>query len=131
VRALLDTNAYSALMRGNADVSFQVRKCERVFMSSVVIGELLYGFRNGTRYDDNQTQLTSFLASSYVEFVPVAMATSERFGLVAAQLRRKGRPIPQNDVWIAAHALETGASLLTCDAHFEQIDGLHVCRFRA
>ena len=117
-------------MRGNADVSRQIRQCERVIMSAIVIGELLYGFRNGTRYSDNHAQLENFMVSPYVDFVPVTMATSERFGLVAAQLRRSGRPVPQNDVWIAAHALETGASLLTCDAHFEQVDNLHLLRYR-
>ena len=130
MRALLDTNGYSALMRGNADVSRQIRQCERVIMSAIVIGELLYGFRNGTRYSDNHAQLENFMVSPYVDFVPVTMATSERFGLVAAQLRRSGRPVPQNDVWIAAHALETGASLLTCDAHFEQVDNLHLLSYR-
>jgi tRNA(fMet)-specific endonuclease VapC len=54
----------------------------------------------------------------------VTLETADRFGRIAAALRRRGTPIPTNDVWIAAHAFESGAELLSFDRHFEQIDGL-------
>jgi len=126
VRAMLDTNAYSALMRGVPAVAAHVRRSTRLYLPAVALGELLYGFRNGSQYGSNRRQLEAFLASPYVEFVPVDMSTCERFGIVAALLRRKGRPIPGNDVWIAAQALQTGADLLTFDRHFEAVDGLSV-----
>lgn len=126
MRAVLDTNVYAALMRGDPHVAGRIRRCERLYLCATVVGELLYGFRAGNRYERNRTLLDEFLASPYVEFVPVTMATCERFSLVATGLRRQGRPIPGNDIWIAAHAFETGADLLTFDEHFTLVDGLSV-----
>ncbi len=54
----------------------------------------------------------------------MTLATADRFGRISAALRRKGRSIPTNDVWIAAHTLESGAELLSFDDHFAAIDGL-------
>jgi tRNA(fMet)-specific endonuclease VapC len=124
MRILLDTDAYSALMRGRPDVSDIVRRAERVFLSPIVIGELLFGFRNGSRYEQNSRQLDQFLENPFVELLDVTRSTADRFARIASGLKRKGRPIPVNDVWIAAQALETGAELLSSDRHFEQVDGL-------
>ena len=99
-------------------------QASQVLMSAVVVGELMFGFRDGRRYEKNRAQLNDFLREPFVDFVPVGLATCNRFGQVAAQLRRKGKPIPQNDVWIAAHALETGSELLTADTHFRVVSGL-------
>lgn len=124
MKLLLDTNAYTALRRGNAAIVDEVRRADAVFVSVVVVGELLYGFRAGTRFTENVRQLNAFLDSAYVEFLPVTRATADRYGFVAAALRRKGTPIPSNDIWIAAHALESGAALVSFDHHFAAIDGL-------
>ncbi len=93
-------------------------------MSAVVAGELLYGFRNGARFEQNLEKLDDFLAQPAVELLPVTWVTADLFGRIAAALRRKGRPIPTNDIWIAAHAMEAGAELVSSDAHFGDIDGL-------
>ena len=124
MKLLLDTNAYTGLMRGSEAIAGRVRRAERVLLSSIVVGELLYGFRNGARFEANRAQLDGFLANRFVSFVPVTMTTAERFSLIAAALKRKGTPIPSNDIWIAAHALETGADLISFDKHFSSIDGL-------
>ena len=65
-----------------------------------------------------------FVENPYVSLVYVTLTTADRFARIAAALRAKGRPIPTNDIWIAAHAMETGAELLSFDDHFESIDGL-------
>jgi tRNA(fMet)-specific endonuclease VapC len=124
VKVLLDTNAYSALMRGHAELADRVRKAEQIVLSAVVAGELLFGFRAGTRLRKNLAELEAFLGNPYVSFAPVTYATADRFGRVAAALRARGRPIPSNDLWIAAHTLETGAELLSFDRHFAAVDGL-------
>jgi tRNA(fMet)-specific endonuclease VapC len=124
MRVLLDTNAYTALLRGHSDVAGLVRRSEEVLISPVVAGELLFGFRNGTRYEANRRQLDAFLDSPFVRLLDITLVTAERFGRLAAGLRKKGRPIPSNDLWIAAQAMETGADLLSFDEHFAQIDGL-------
>jgi tRNA(fMet)-specific endonuclease VapC len=124
VKILLDTNAYSALMRGQADVADRVRRAEGVIVSTVVAGELLFGFRAGKRFEENQRRFRKFLDNPYVSILAVSLVTADRFGRVAANLRANGRPIPSNDIWIAAHALESGAELLSSDEHFEAVDGL-------
>jgi tRNA(fMet)-specific endonuclease VapC len=130
MRILLDTDAYSGLMRGSETVAARARRAEGILLSSVVVGELLYGFRNGNRYEENRSQLEAFLANRFVQFLPVTFATADRFGLIGAALRRKGTPIPSNDIWIAAHALETGADLISIDDHFRHVDGLSFVHLR-
>jgi tRNA(fMet)-specific endonuclease VapC len=129
MRILLDTNAYSALMRGVAEVADRVRRAERVLLSPIVIGELLYGFRNGSRNAETTRQLDEFLENPFVELMTVTRATADRFAGIALGLKRKGRPLPVNDVWIAAQALETGADLLSSDGHFGEVEGLSWLRF--
>ena len=124
MRILLDSNAYSMLMRGSEEVAELVRRSEDVLFSAVVLGELMYGFRSGSRFDQNASDLRSFLASPYVSFVPVGSITADRYSRIAASLRAKGRPIPTNDIWIAAHVMETGAELISADEHFMQVDGI-------
>lgn len=124
MKVLLDTNAYTALFRGHSGVAARVRRAEQVLVSVVVAGELLFGFRNGTRYEANREELDDFLASPYVTLLPVTWVTADRFGRIAAALRQKGKPLPTNDIWIAAHAMESGADLLSFDGHFEHIDGI-------
>lgn len=124
MKRLLDTNAYVALKRGNAIVANLVRESEELVLSMVVVGELLFGFRNGTRYDRNAKELDAFLASDRVGVLPVTRTTADRFGRIAAALRKAGTPIPSNDIWIAAHAFESSAELITFDAHFGTVPGL-------
>ncbi len=126
MKLLLDTNAYVELRKGSPAVAALVREAEQLVFSTVVIGELLFGFRNGTRYDKNLAALDDFLNQPWVELQPVTRVTADRFGRVAASLRKAGTPIPTNDIWIAAHAFETGAELITFDRHFESVRGLPV-----
>lgn len=124
MKVLLDTNAYTALLRGHAGVAERVRRADQVLLSTVVAGELLFGFHHGTRHEANRRELEDFLSSPYVSLLGVTWVTAERFGRIAAALRRKRRPLPTNDIWVAAHALESGADLLSFDRHFGHVDGL-------
>ena len=124
MRLLLDTNAYSDLARGVEAVGQWVREAEEVLFSSVVAGELLGGFRRGARFHDNLRDLRRFLATPRVGLVSVTLTTADRYGRIYADLRTRGTPIPTNDMWIAAQAMETGAELLSSDAHFEHVAGL-------
>ena len=124
MRILLDTTAYAEWKRGSEAVSALVRGAEEILLSAVVVGELLYGFRNGRRYEENLQELDRLLDSPYATFLPVTRTTSDRFGRIAAALRKKGRPLPTNDIWIAAHAMESGADLVSFDLHFEVVDGI-------
>ena len=124
MRILLDSNAYSHLKRGHPRIAEIVRHSEEILLPLVVIGELLYGFRNGSRLERNVRELHAFLDSPHVAIAAMTLTTADRYSRIAAALRTKGRPIPSNDIWIAAHAMETGADLISADRHFEQIDGL-------
>ena len=124
MKVLLDSNAYSQLMLGREQVRQIVRGAKEVLLSAVVLGELLYGFRHGSRYERNARGMRAFIDNPYVSVVPVGETTADRYSRIAASLRDKGRPIPTNDVWIAAHAMETGADLVSADRHFEHVDGI-------
>ena len=124
MKRLLDTNAYVELLKGDSAVADLVRGSESIAFSMVVVGELLFGFRNGNRYDRNLATLDDFLGQPWIELVQVTRTTADRFGRIAGALRKAGTPIPTNDIWIAAHALETGAELITFDRHFEAVRGL-------
>ena len=101
-----------------------MRRSQEVVLSAVVIGELLYGYRYGSRLARNLRELDDFLANPHVTLVTVGRTTADRYSRIATALRAKGRPIPTNDIWIAAHAMETGAELISSDGHFKHVDGL-------
>ena len=69
-------------------------------------------------------ELDKFMDNPFVHFLPVTYSTARRFARIASSLRHKGKPLPANDIWIAAAALETGAELITFDAQFQHVDGL-------
>jgi tRNA(fMet)-specific endonuclease VapC len=121
---LLDTSAYSQLKRGHEALARRVRGSMQIIFSPIVGGELLHGFRRGSRFDENVEELRRFLENRFVSVVPVTMTTADRFSRITHGLREKGRPIPTNDIWIAAQSMETGAELLSFDGHFAHVDGL-------
>jgi tRNA(fMet)-specific endonuclease VapC len=121
LNVLLDTSAYSALHRGHQPILDVLRRSETVAVSAVVLGELYSGFRAGIRWAENTAQLAQFLGKPSVRVLNLTEETALRYAEVDVYLRRKGRPIPRNDVWIAASALEHGLQLLTLDLHFREI----------
>lgn len=120
----LDTNAYAAFKRGEAEVLAVLRAAPDILVSTIVLGELLAGFAAGSREARNRQELAQFISTPRVRVAPLSEVAADSYALIYAQLRRKGKPIPTNDLWIAASALEHGAALLTLDAHFAAIDGL-------
>ena len=118
---LLDTSAYSAMLRGHQPVLDVLRRSRTVAVSAVALGELYSGFRTGNRWAENTAQLAQFLGKPSVRVLNVTEETALRYAEVDVYLRKKGRPIPRNDVWIAAVALEHGLHLLTLDVHFREI----------
>jgi tRNA(fMet)-specific endonuclease VapC len=120
----LDTNAYIAFKRGDEQIVAVLQHAPSIIVCVTVLGELLGGFAAGQRESNNRSELTQFLNTPRVKIVFSTTATADLYALVYAALRRKGQPIPTNDLWIAASSLEHGAALLTYDAHFQSIDGL-------
>ncbi len=123
-RVLLDTNAYARLASGDEQVLELLGDADTVYLSVFVLGELLAGFKGGQRERKNREFLQAFLGGETVKLLFATDTTAEIFAGVKDALRRKGKPLPMNDVWIAAHALEAAATLLTFDAHFDHVQGL-------
>ncbi len=124
MRVLLDSNAYSLFISGNRQVSEILRNADEILISVIVLGELMAGFRQGTRLTQNMSELRSFLDSHYVSLIHVTSVTADYYSMIVASLRAKGRPIPSNDTWIAAQAMENQADLISADGHFEHVDGI-------
>lgn len=121
---LIDTNAYAAFKRGSEEIIEIIRNVEKIGVSPIVLGELLGGFDHGTKSTQNRKELYQFLESSRIRIYPVTPDTANFYSQVYSSLKRKGQPIPTNDMWIAAQALENGCVVCTYDKHFSEIDGL-------
>ena len=126
IRALLDTNAYVAFMRNNARVVEAFRYLGEIHITPVVIGELLTGFKGGSKESRNRNELRQFLNNSRVRLTPVDDGTAEFYAHIYLSLKTKGTPIPTNDLWIASSALQHGLGMISLDRHFEQVEGLIV-----
>jgi len=125
-KILLDTNAYVSYLRGDEHVLAYLGQAACVYLSVFVMGELYAGFRAGEREKENKHILERFLMKSTVSVLKASKETAEIFGLIRHSLKKTGHLIPVNDVWIGAHALETGSILLTYDRHFAYIPGLRL-----
>jgi tRNA(fMet)-specific endonuclease VapC len=121
---LLDTNVLAAFFAGDPETVEAFQRANSLAVNTVVLGELLAGFTMGTRAGENRRLLARFLANPRVDLLPLGPDTAEHYAGVFSQLRRKGRPIPSNDMWVAASALQHGLVLFTRDAHFGEIEGL-------
>jgi len=125
-KILLDTNAYARFLSGDEKVMASMAQADSVHMSVFVLGELFAGFKAGSKEKSNKQLIERFLLKPTVSVLDATMETADIFGLIMASLRKSGTPIPINDVWIAAHCLETGSVLITYDDHFAQIPGLRL-----
>lgn len=121
---MLDTNAYAHFKRGKEAILQQIRRAESILLPVPVLAELRVGFKGGTKEQENLRELETFLANPRVSVAILTEQTALVYAEIYTSLKRKGSPIPLNDVWIAAAALEQGAILMSEDAHFRQIEGL-------
>ncbi len=125
-KILLDTNAYSRFMAGEKIVFEYIVESELIYISTIMLGEVFSRFHSGSKFTKNKKELKTFLAKEGVRIIDVSIETSEIFGEIKSELTKKGKMIPLNDIWIAAHAVETGAKLVTYDAHFKNISGFRL-----
>lgn len=121
---LIDTNAYSIYKQGSPQAIEVVDYAESIGLPLIVMGELLAGFGSGKREASNRLELQEFLALPAVITVPLDEQTTEFYAQIYGTLRRKGTPIPTNDIWIAALALQHGYALFSYDIHFKFVEGL-------
>jgi predicted nucleic acid-binding protein len=121
MRVLLDTSAYSAFMRGNTKVRDILQLADAIYLNPIVLGELKSGFLRGHRRREKEALLVQFLESPRVYSVPVDEETSERYAVIRDSLWKSGTPIPTNDMWISATAMQHGLTVLTTDPHYKRV----------
>ncbi len=125
-RISIDTNAYAALRQGDAEVVAILQHADIVGISTIVLGELIAGFTIGSKTRKYLEELNEFLNTPRINIFPVDETTTNYYAQVYANLRNKGKPIPTNDLWIAATALQHGCKLCSFDKHFNHVDNLIV-----
>jgi|SRR3989344_6594718 len=125
----IDTNTYRALYDGNKDVARNIRTATIIGLPIVVIGELYFGIYDGTRQVESQERLRNFILRGRVRLLHITDETAKLFGEIATELKKVGKPIQQNDIWIAALCKQYGFTLLTADKGFRRIIGLDVVDF--
>ena len=123
---MLDTNAYTRLLAGREEVLDVISTADILYMSIFVLGELYAGFAGGSKEQENKEILNRFLLKPTVKILNATLETAEVFGMLKNQLKAAGTPLPINDVWIAAHAVETGSIAVTFDEHFKAVPGLRL-----
>jgi len=123
-RLLIDTNIYSGALKGDADIVRVLRRVSNLGITAISIGELLSGFKAGNRERENREEFAIFLDSPRVTLYGVDEETAEHYSAILNQLKTKGKPIPTNDIWIAAIAFQHGLPFYTLDNHFSHVEGL-------
>ncbi len=120
--AALDTNAVVQILNGTLDPT--QLGFDEILVPMIVVGELFFGAHKSTRIAENRRRLLDFL--DLISIVAVDVEVAELYGRIKTQLRRIGKPIPENDMWIAATAMRHGLPLISNDKHFREVEGLRV-----
>ncbi len=126
-RVLLDTNILIALLAAEHPVLERVRAAEAVYVPAIALGELYYGARKSARVAENVARIAAFAEAAAV--LACDSDTAAVYGQLKATLRLEGRPIPENDLWIAALARQHGLTLVSRDEHFIGVSGITVDRW--
>lgn len=121
-RYFLDTNIIIALFASEASVVNKLAQADEIFIPSIALGGLYFGARKSGRPEKNLERIEEFATSSTT--IECDASTARQYGDVKNRLRIKGRPLPENDVWIAALALQYGLTLVTRDTHFQEVESL-------
>lgn len=120
----IDTNVYVAFKKGENRIIEIFRNYDIIYIDITVIAELYSGFIFGSQEAKNRKELEEFLNSPRVEVLFHEIGTTEYYASIFKQLKRKGKPIPTNDIWIAANTMKHGATLFSLDKHFQEIENL-------
>jgi tRNA(fMet)-specific endonuclease VapC len=119
---LLDTNIIIALLEGEASVLSNLEQAQQVFVPAIALGELFFGAAKSGRGAENTAKIEHFASGRAIVLCDVDVA--REYGRLKQELKEKGRPIPENDIWIAATARRHNMTLVTRDAHFGEVADL-------
>lgn len=121
---VLDTSVVVDLFRGDANISARIKKEPVVYLPATALGELYLGAFRAVNPTKHLSQIAVFLTKCTI--LPVDETTARQYGVIKAELMRIGSLIPENDMWIAAVALQHQLPLFTRDAHFALVPNLQV-----
>jgi len=124
IRVALDTNRLTDLFRGDSELAVQLGACAEIWIPLIVLGEIKAGFYGGSAHRQNEILLNRMLAKPAIGILSPTRETAEQYARLFVQLKKAGTPIPDNDLWIAALALEHDLTLITWDKHFRYIPQL-------
>lgn len=123
-RFLLDTNIVIAIFAKDSGVVDHLAQATEVFVPSIALGELFYGARKSNQAHANIARIEEFAADTVI--LACDAVTGREYGRIKNDLRIRGRPIPENDIWIAAIAMQHGLTVVSRDSHFEDVSNLAV-----
>jgi len=121
-RFLLDTNIVIDIFADEPVILEAIQLAEKVFLPVIVIGELIYGAKKSAQAELNMKRIEDFCSQNTI--LHCDESTANHYGVVKNELRKKGRPAPENDIWIAAIALQHDLILVTRDSHFAEMDSV-------
>ncbi len=124
MRIALDTNRLTDLFQGDAALASILGICDEVWIPFVVLAEMKAGFYEGTRQVQNEALLANLLSRETVAVLYAGRETAEQYAHLFVQLKRADTPVPDNDLWIAALAMEHDLTLTTRDRHFDNVPQL-------
>ena len=131
MKLVLDTNIYCDFAEGLPDATDAIAIYgQSIFIPSVVLGELFFGFMKGSRQQFNEKKLRQVVSRLKIEMIDVNPDVARKYAMIYLSLQKKGFKIPINDVWIAACCMEIGGTLLTRDKHFEWVDQIEAMVLR-
>ncbi|MCF8303807.1 MAG: type II toxin-antitoxin system VapC family toxin [Bacteroidales bacterium] len=125
---IIDTNAYAAYKKGNSEATQIITEVDTIILTPIIIGELLSGFKIGKKENQNREEFYQFLRLSKVNILYIDSSTSDEYSKIVMELREKGKPIPTNDIWIAASAKQYKLSIFSYDQHFDFLDNISLIR---
>ena len=119
-----DTNVITAWLKGESAIADKIDKAKEIYIPVIVVGELYYGALHSAHTEKNILDIENI--ASHYKLLPVDESTTLAYGTIKAALRKKGKPIPENDIWIGAIARQHDLTIVTRDKHFKEIDGLKI-----
>ena len=124
---LLDTNIVIGMLTGDMAIQEKMQDRNNLFLAAPVVGELYYGAQKSNKVTENLHRINIFIEEH--TFLPCDLETAQWYGIIKDRLQKEGRPIPNNDIWIAALAMQHDLILVTRDAHFDEVESLQTERW--